>query len=92
MISSIKLLEAGLYLAIVLGAIAAIAFIARYILQRRGYSLPGTSKDTLRIVEKLYLDQRRYVIRLQDKECSYLLLLGANTELLLNVDDSKQDV
>lgn len=89
MVTGVKILEVAIYLTLTLIAITGLAVIVRYLLQRRGYIINLPAQQHLKITERLHLDQRRQVVRIQDNKTTYLVLLGATNELILNTEKVK---
>jgi flagellar protein FliO/FliZ len=85
-----SLLRAILALGFVLGLIGLAAFVAKKFLLDRQILKLGTHKKRLSIEEIHPLDSRRRLILIKRDNIEHLILLGANSELLIeSIHDKK---
>ena len=83
----INILKTIVYLLLTIGILLAVLFSLKWILKQQGQSWLLQKKGSFKIIERFALDQKRQLVRLQDDQREYLLLLGSQSEQVLNSKD-----
>lgn len=77
----VNILRFVLSLAVVLGLIAALAWLLRR--YGSGRIIPGTDRNRLAVIEAAHVDAKRRLVLVRRDETEHLILLGPNSELLI---------